>query len=241
MTAIKRTIDDRRAYREGYAPLLPHHTRRSTQDKVDRPQDDSSSDESDAPSLNFDDEGPNDSWEESMYSRARKVQYFGYPNVDVSKEKAKRKQWEEEEGVLANKWSTRQGRKAVNGKSRRDGKGKGKAGAKLDKKPGVYGKCESTYPSRSSITDLRMQGRRMVKALRQSELQAPLHNLPVDFPTSRSTRLGTKQRKAGCMTERMNAPMRGDRRKRYKMQYPMRSSGQVSEGSRTHCQRSRTT
>lgn len=142
LTSIKRTIDDRRAYREGYAPLLPHHTRRSTQDKVDRPQDDSSSDESDAPSLKFDDEGPNDSWEESMYSRARKVQYFGYPNVDVSKEKAKRKQWEEEEGVLANKWSTRQGKSAVDGKNRRNGKDKGKAGRKADKKPGVYGKCE---------------------------------------------------------------------------------------------------
>ena len=80
-----------------------------------------------------------------MYSRARKVQYFGYPNVDVSKEKAKRKQWEEEEGVLANKWSTRQGKNAANGKSRRNGKDKGKAGAKPDKKPGVYGKCELTY------------------------------------------------------------------------------------------------
>jgi hypothetical protein len=143
LTSIKRKLDDRRAYREGYAPLLPHHTRRTTQDKIDRPQDDSSSDESDAPSLDFDDEGPNDSWEESMYSRARKVQYFGYPNVDVSKEKAKRKQWEEEEGVLAGKWSTRQGKSATNGKARRNGKDKGKAKGNPDKKPGVYGKCES--------------------------------------------------------------------------------------------------
>lgn len=140
LTSIKRKLDDRRAYREGYAPLLPHHTRRSTQDKIDRPIEDSSSDESDAPSLDFNDEGPNDSWEESMYSRARKVQYFGYPNVDVSKEKAKRKQWEEEQGVLEGRWSARQGDGSARGRERKNGKGKAEG------KKGVYGKCEQSFP-----------------------------------------------------------------------------------------------
>jgi hypothetical protein len=140
LTSIKRKLDDRQAYREGYAPLLPHHTRRSTEDRNKRQRgDDSSSDESDAPSLNFDDEGPNDSWEESMYSRARKVQYFGYPNVDVSKEKAKRAQREDEEGVLRDRWTARHGKTGQKAQDRRKGKAKN---GKADKKPGVYGKCE---------------------------------------------------------------------------------------------------
>jgi hypothetical protein len=90
--------------------------------------------------LDFNDEGPNDSWEESMYSRARKVQYFGYPNVDVSKEKAKRKQWEEEQGVLEGRWSARQGDGSARGRERKNGKGKAEG------KKGVYGKCEQSFP-----------------------------------------------------------------------------------------------
>lgn len=53
---------------------------------------------SDAPSLGFSE--PSDG-EDEMYSRARRIGYSGFPNVDVSREQKQRRQRDEENGILA--------------------------------------------------------------------------------------------------------------------------------------------
>ncbi|MCK7226175.1 hypothetical protein L8P11_23245, partial [Enterobacter kobei] len=64
--------------------------------------DNDSSDDSDAPSLTF---HSADELEDAMYDRARRIGYAGFPNVDVSKEEARRKRREEEEGILKGRWT----------------------------------------------------------------------------------------------------------------------------------------
>lgn len=152
LTAIKRKIDDRRAYREGYAPLLPKQAHSTLHDDSKRSGNayDSESDESDAPSLSFDCAGPEDEWEESMYIKARKVEHFGYPNVDVSREDKKRRQREEEDAILAGR-SSRNSKRPISKASqerrdrlaKQDKKGKGKGKGKEGPGFGVYGACES--------------------------------------------------------------------------------------------------
>ncbi len=90
LTSMKRKMEERRAARKGHAPLLPNQAARviSTDPTADWSGFSSDSDDSDAPSLTFDGLGPEDKWEESIYKRARKIEYVGYPNVDVSKEEA---------------------------------------------------------------------------------------------------------------------------------------------------------
>ena len=140
-------MDERLAQREGYAPLLPKQA-----DRVVRPDPrrrssagaSSSDSDSDAPSLDF---RSADEEEENMYQRARRIGYAGFPNVDVTKENRRRKQREEEDGILAGKWtrgaggngSAPGGRYAGVGAGRAKGKGK-QGGA------GYYGGCEFSVP-----------------------------------------------------------------------------------------------
>ncbi|KAK8861533.1 hypothetical protein IAR55_002355 [Kwoniella newhampshirensis] len=162
LSAIKRRIDERLAAREGYAPLLPHQADRVFSDDPDEIDEDaqlggggglfdSDSDDSDAPSIGFhsaDDE------EDMMYERARRIGYAGFPNVDVSKEQRRKRQWEEEEGILAGKWKRgalsnddegsrpglgrgRTNSSLVSQSKKGNGKGKGREGKKNRK--GVYG------------------------------------------------------------------------------------------------------
>jgi hypothetical protein len=153
---IRHGLRARLAERDAYAPLLPKQTARILHHSESRANE-SDTDTSDAPSLDFDGAGPEDQWEESMYSRAKKIEYIGYPNVDVSQEKARKKLWKEEDGVLAGKWmrkaqnagerllgqadddesddETSQGNTGANSKA----KGKGSK-----KKREVHGQCEST-------------------------------------------------------------------------------------------------
>jgi hypothetical protein len=63
-----------------------------------RADDSSDSDVSDAPSLNFSDISDG---EEQMYERARRVGYSGFPNIDISREQARRMRRHEENGILA--------------------------------------------------------------------------------------------------------------------------------------------
>lgn len=150
LVSIKRKIQERRALNEGYAPLLPNQAARIYRQDSQRDYRDydSDSDESDAPSLDFDHVGPADSWEENAYARAKKIEYVGYPNIDVSKEEANRKLWEDEQGILAGKWSRRDGgrQRTRSDASKGKGKGKGKANGQA-KAAGVYGKCESVVVS----------------------------------------------------------------------------------------------
>lgn len=144
--AIKRSLNERAALQQGYAPLLPNQRakvfRQSSQLGGIREYD-SDSDESDAPSLDF---TGGDEWEEAAYTRARKIEYVGYPNVDVSKEEAKRKLWDHEQRILSGQSSGRErhsssasqgqqeNRRANNNKSSKS-KFKGNGQAR-----GVYGK-----------------------------------------------------------------------------------------------------
>jgi hypothetical protein len=151
--AVKRRVENRINEREAYAPLLPKQTARILHHPDSRPYD-SDSDSSEAPSCDFEGAGPEDQWEEAMYSRAKKIEYIGYPNVDVSREEARRKLWEEEDGVLAGKWMRKAkdtgdrllhrdqdgGSQNKNDPAKKKDKGKGKNG-KGDKKRGVYGEC----------------------------------------------------------------------------------------------------
>jgi hypothetical protein len=149
VAALKRRVDERLAAREGYAPLLPKQAARVVHDDPTAHADgsshqgngggvyDSDSDESDAPSLDFD--SVNDD-EDALYERARRIGYAGFPNVDVSREQKKRRLWEEEEGILKGRWSR-------NGARSREGSGSGRdmpnSGAKgKGKDRGVYGACE---------------------------------------------------------------------------------------------------
>jgi hypothetical protein len=156
LTSIKRRVDARLSAREGYAPLLPKQAGRVLGDDPDQPHDlhhhhrehnglfGSDSSDSDAPSLGF--ESLEDE-EDGLYDRARRIGYAGFPNVDVSKEEKRRKQWEEEDGILAGRWN-RGGGSGANtpdledegrqGKNRGKGKGQGKNKA-------VYGACKSSW------------------------------------------------------------------------------------------------
>ncbi|WVQ83622.1 hypothetical protein IAT38_005763 [Cryptococcus sp. DSM 104549] len=109
ITSLKRRVDERLAQRDGYAPLLPQQAANVVHDDPNGVEEshwigifDSDSDDSDAPSIGFhsaDDE------EDALYERARRIGYAGFPNVDVSREQARRRLWEEEDGILAGRWT----------------------------------------------------------------------------------------------------------------------------------------
>ncbi|KAE8540818.1 hypothetical protein D1P53_003182 [Cryptococcus gattii VGV] len=133
ITNMKRKVDERLAQREGYAPLLPQQAARvvhpdpgryTPYTSGQRKFDSDSSDDSDAPSLAF---HSADEMEDAMYERARRIGYAGFPNVDVSKEEAKRKRREEEEGILKGRW-TRSGLRVRDGMGLggQDGQGEGR-------------------------------------------------------------------------------------------------------------------
>lgn len=171
ITSMKRRVDERLAEREGYAPLLPQQAARvvhldtgryTTYTGGERMFDNDSSDDSDAPSLTF---HSADELEDAMYDRARRIGYAGFPNVDVSKEEARRKRREEEEGILKGRW-TRNGLRVRDGMGLGDGEGQGEGrrrassaaksksnGKSKDKGKGkrkgesrkVYGTCKSDH------------------------------------------------------------------------------------------------
>lgn len=149
-------MDARLSAREGYAPLLPKQLHQVIGEDPDAPNDheehnglfDSASSESDAPTLGFE---SLEEEEDTLYERARRIGYAGFPNVDVSKEERRKRQWEEEDGILAGKWN----RNGNGGRSRGDsgavtpqdgpqtkGKGNGKGKDKDKGKKAVYGACE---------------------------------------------------------------------------------------------------
>ncbi|BEI82503.1 hypothetical protein CcaverHIS002_0303710 [Cutaneotrichosporon cavernicola] len=74
--------------------LLP----KTNSDMPYRADDNSDSDMSDAPSLDFSDMSDG---EEQLYERARRVGYSGFPNIDISREQARRIRRHEENGILA--------------------------------------------------------------------------------------------------------------------------------------------
>ena len=165
---VRRDLQTRVADREGYAPLLPKQTARILHHSENRPYE-SDSDTSDAPSLDFEGAGPEDQWEESMYSRAKKIEYIGYPNVDVSREKARQKLWEEEDGVLAGKFMRKAhnvGQRILGHEDETDDEASSKAspkdsrtkGKEDKKKRGVYGQCQ-WRPSAfiKALTEFRVQ------------------------------------------------------------------------------------
>lgn len=148
VAALKRRVEERIAERQGYAPLLPkqvaqvvHEDPESTRhyDSAGFLDSDSSSDDSDAPSLDF---HSVDEDEDGLYDRARRIGYAGFPNVDVSKEAKNKKRREEEDGILQGKWTRERpglGRgRTDSGSSRIKGKGKEQA------KKAVYGACKSS-------------------------------------------------------------------------------------------------
>lgn len=148
-TSIKRKVDARLSAREGYAPLLPKQAHDVIGEDPDAPQDDdqhnglldAASSESDAPTLSFESLGEE---EDVLYERARRIGYAGFPNVDVSREERRKRQWEEEDGILAGKWNRNGARSrgdsgAASPQEGQDGKkGKGKAKGKK----AVYGACK---------------------------------------------------------------------------------------------------
>ncbi|WWC60264.1 uncharacterized protein I303_102831 [Kwoniella dejecticola CBS 10117] len=161
LSALKRRVDVRLAAREGYAPLLPQQADRVLRDDPNGIEhngwslfEDSDSSDSDAPSIEFQSV---DEEEDVLYERARRIGYAGFPNVDVSKEEAKKRLWEAEEGILAGKWNRSysndllrppigtRGNSASSSGSRRSDRNreqKGKGKEKDDKRKGkkaVYG------------------------------------------------------------------------------------------------------
>lgn len=155
ITSVRRRLDERLAAREGYAPLLPDQAADVVHDDPNQQDPDaprksaglfeSESEESDAPSLDFETAGEE---EDALYERARRIGYAGFPNVDVSQEAKKRKLWEEEEGILAGKWSRGGSRERLAGSPGEDGprwkgkgKGKGKGREGDQPKKAVYGAC----------------------------------------------------------------------------------------------------
>lgn len=90
---------------------------------------------SDAPSLAFHSASEG---EEAMYDRARRVGYAGFPNIDISREQARRVRRHEEDGILAGRrlrLSSDTGRarspagpQRRSDKNRKANKGKGRAG-----------------------------------------------------------------------------------------------------------------
>lgn len=151
LTSIKRRVDARLSAREGYAPLLPKQAGRVLGEDPDQPHDlhhhhrehnglfGSDSSDSDAPSLGF--ESLEDE-EDGLYDRARRIGYAGFPNVDVSKEEKRRKQWEEEDGILAGRWNRGGGVGSGANTPNLDEDGRqGKARGKAKSKKAVYGAC----------------------------------------------------------------------------------------------------
>ncbi|WWC68674.1 uncharacterized protein I206_102607 [Kwoniella pini CBS 10737] len=161
LSALKRRVDVRLAAREGYAPLLPQQADRVVRDDPNGLENnewnlfgDSDTSDSDAPSIEFQSV---DEEEDLLYERARRIGYAGFPNVDVSKEEAKKRLWEAEEGILAGRWNRSysndllrppigsRGNSASSGGSRRSDKSRGQKGKgkeKDDKRKGkkvVYG------------------------------------------------------------------------------------------------------
>lgn len=138
ISRVKRRVDERLAEREGYAPLLPKQADRIVHDDPSIPDPhltrgsvglfDSDS-ESDAPSITFESV---EEAEDEMYERARRIGYAGFPNVDVSREEKRKKQWADEEGILAGRW-TRGGDRAGSSTAEVNVPKGGKA------KMGVYG------------------------------------------------------------------------------------------------------
>lgn len=146
VAALKRKVEERLAAKQGYAPLLPkqvaqvvHDDPESTRhyDSAGFLDSDSSSDDSDAPSLDF---GSVDEDEETLYERARRIGYAGFPNVDVSREEKSRKRREEEDGILQGKWT--RDRPGIGRERTQSGGGKGKGKAKEQAKKAVYGACK---------------------------------------------------------------------------------------------------
>jgi hypothetical protein len=167
VAALKRKVRDRIDAREAYAPLLPKQAAQVVHDDPDDPNVrlrhhhhqmdhgtfetsghshifDSDSDDSDAPSLDFQSV---DEEEDRLYERARRIGYAGFPNVDVSKEAKRRKVREEEDGILQGKWTRerpgvgRERSRSDLGKDKGKGRGKGKGKAKNEPKKAVYGAC----------------------------------------------------------------------------------------------------
>ncbi|WWC97004.1 hypothetical protein V866_003881 [Kwoniella sp. B9012] len=158
LSALKRRVDVRLAAREGYAPLLPQQAARVVRDDPNGVHEgtfggifDSDSSDSDAPSISF---HSVDEDEDTLYERARRIGYAGFPNVDVSKEEKQKRLWEAEEGILAGKWNRSysndllrppigdRGTSASSSGSRRSDKSRGKGKGKNDKgkgKKAVYG------------------------------------------------------------------------------------------------------
>lgn len=139
LTSIKRRVDARLSAREGYAPLLPKQQTRVIGEDPDSPHEHqnhnglfgSDSSDSDAPSIGFESLEED---EDVLYDRARRIGYAGFPNVDVSKEEERRRQWDEEDGILAGRWN-RGGGKSGSSTPTEEGAGK--------KKKNVYGACTS--------------------------------------------------------------------------------------------------
>jgi len=128
------------------APLLPQHL---SSPRLD--YDSSDSDASDATSLGFSSlsEG-----EDTMYARARRIGYAGYPNVDVSVEQARQRRREEEDGILSGKrtrrgTATRPSPAGPSGRERRSARNKRstQAGAR------VYGAWADRVPSSSGTVE----------------------------------------------------------------------------------------
>ena len=145
LSAIKRRIDERLAAREGYAPLLPAQVERIVRDdpELSEPQGglfDSDSGESDAASLDFESINEED---DTLYERARRIGYAGFPNVDVSKEAKKRKKKEEEDGILQGKWTRERPGLSRDRTNSGLSKGKGKGRERDQPKKAVYGACKS--------------------------------------------------------------------------------------------------
>ncbi|KAK6907299.1 hypothetical protein I204_03782 [Kwoniella mangroviensis CBS 8886] len=158
LSALKRRVDVRLAAREGYAPLLPQQAARVVRDDPNGVHEgtfggifDSDSSDSDAPSISF---HSVDEDEDTLYERARRIGYAGFPNVDVSKEEKQKRLWQAEEGILAGKWNRSysndllrppigdRGTSASSAGSRRSDKSRGKGKGKNDKgkgKKAVYG------------------------------------------------------------------------------------------------------
>lgn len=147
IASVRRRMNERLAAREGYAPLLPHQAADVIHDDPDEEEEyprtsaglfDSDSGESDAASLDFDSANEE---EDALYERARRIGYAGFPNVDVSQEEKKRKLWEEEQGILAGKWSRGASRERLGDASGEGDRAKGKGKDPKGKKA-VYGACE---------------------------------------------------------------------------------------------------
>ena len=142
IAALKKRVDERLAQRQGYAPLLPKQAARVVHDDPEAGPSSagysSDSDDSDAPSLGF---SSVDEDEDNLYERARRIGYAGFPNVDVSREAKERKRREEEDGILAGRWTKQRpglsrGRTDSSSAGSRPGKGKAK-----ETRRAVYGAC----------------------------------------------------------------------------------------------------